>query len=314
MEVAYEKLLEDDDAAQEEADKWIREAKEFRAKGAPLSDAALTARIQQRFGPVRQAYDAFLRQHPTHVRARLAYGSFLYETQDEDEGVAQWEKARQLDPANPAAWNNLANHYGHRGPVSKAFEYYAKAIELKPDEPVYLQNLASTVYLFRKDAMEFYHIDEKQVFDRALELYRKALRLDPKNFPLATDYAQSYYGIKPLRSEDALVAWNYALKIANDDFEREGVYVHLARVELNSGRFQDARNHLQLVTNEFYQVLKDRLARNLVAKEKKTTNAPVADLGAGQRAVPEQNPSPPAASGTRGELPVAPNAGVKKPR
>jgi tetratricopeptide (TPR) repeat protein len=275
VEKAYLKLLDDDDTAQQEADKWIKEADAFQAKGAPFSREALQGRIEQRFAPVRKAYEDFLQLHPDHVRARLAFGSFLYETHDEDDGVAQWEKARQLDPKNPAAWNNLANHFGHRGPVEKAFEYYAKAIELSPQEPVYLQNLATTVYLFRKDAMEFYKIDEKQVFDRSLELYRKALKLDPKNFPLATDYAQSYYGIKPLRTEEALTAWNEALKIANDDFEREGVYIHLARVELNSGLFDQARNHLNLVTNEFYNVLKGRLNRNLLEKEKKATNAPV---------------------------------------
>jgi tetratricopeptide (TPR) repeat protein len=274
VEKAYQKLLEDDDEAQEEVDKWIKEADAFRKKGAPMSDEALNARIEQRFAPIRNAYEDFLQLHPNHVKARLAYGSFLYETRDEEEGVAQWEKARQIDPKNPAAWNNLGNHYGHRGPVEKAFEYYSKAIELDPQEPVYLQNLATTVYLFRKDAMEYYKIDEQAVFDHSLELYRKALDLDPKNFPLATDYAQSYYGIKPLRTQDALKAWNYALKIANDDFEREGVYIHLARVEINSGLFQDARNHLNQVTNQFYNTLKNRLTRNLVEKEKKPTNAP----------------------------------------
>jgi tetratricopeptide (TPR) repeat protein len=272
VEMAYQKLLEEDDAAQEEADKWIKEADAFRIKGAPLSDEKLNLRIEQRFAPVRKAYEDFLQLHPNHTRAHLAFGSFLYETKDEEEGVAQWEKARQLDPKNPAAWNNLANHFGHRGPVEKAFEYYAKAIELDPEEPVYLQNLATTTYLFRKDAMEHYKIEEKQVFDRSLELYRKALKLDPKNFPLATDYAQTYYGIKPLRTQEALAAWNEALEIANDDFEREGVFIHLARVELNSGLFAQARKHLDMVTNSFYTTLKSRLNRNLIEKESKATN------------------------------------------
>lgn len=274
VEQEFEKLMEEDDAAQEEADKWIREAEAFRAKGAPFSQEALTGRIEQRFAPIRKAYADFLLRHPNHVPARLAFGSFLYETQYEDEGVAQWEKARSLDPKNPAAWNNLANHFGHRGPVSKAFEYYTKAIELNPNEPVYLHNFATTMYLFRKDAMETYKIDEKTVFDRSLEMYRKAMKLDPKNFPLATDYAQSFYGIKPLRTNDALTAWSDALKIASDDFEREGVYIHLARVELSAGRFEEARQHLNLVTNQFYHTLKDRLVRNLDAKEKGTNSAP----------------------------------------
>lgn len=267
VEREYLQLLALDDAAQTEADRWIREAKAFEAAGTPSPVDTLTARIEQRLAPVRKAYEDFLRRHPNHVRARLAYGSFLYEIHEEDEGVAQWLKAREIDPAHPAAWNNLANHYGHRGPVMKAFECYEKAIELQPNEPVYFQNLATTTYLFRRDAMEFYKLTEREVFDKALALYRKALQLDPTNFPLASDLAQTYYGIKPLRADEAIEAWNYALKIANDDIEREGVHIHLARVKLNSGRFAEAREHLNSVTNQMYTVLKTRLLRNLVQKE-----------------------------------------------
>lgn len=280
VEKEYQKLLEEDDVAQEEVDKWIRDEQAFAKAGAGISKAALAAKIDQRFGRVRKAYQDFLLLHPKHARARLAYGSFLNETGEEDEGVAQWEKARELDPGNPAAWNNLANHYGHRGPVDKAFAYYEKAIELNAHEPTYPWNLATTVYLFRRDAMEYYKITETQVFDRALELYRKALMLDPKNFILAHDYAQSYYGIKLLRTADALAAWKEALKLANDDVEREGVYLHIARVELNSGLFEDARKHLNIVTNQMHLNLKNRLLRNLAEKQTQTlaTNAPAAKV------------------------------------
>ena len=276
VEKEYLKLLEEDDAAQEEVDKWIKEHDEFEEKGAGTSEAALRVRIEQRLEPVIKKYEDFLERHPRHARARLAYGSFLGDTGKEFEAEVHWEKARELDPKNPAAWNNLANHYGHRGPVKKAFEYYTKAIELDPNEAVYYQNFATTVYLFRVDAKEYFQTDEPKVFDLALELYRKALKLDPDNFALAQDLAQSYYGIKPLRADDALAAWNYTLKIAKDDVQREGVYVHLARVQLNSGQFEDARRNLKLVTNDVYQVLKSRLTKNLAEKEQKAkgTNAP----------------------------------------
>jgi tetratricopeptide (TPR) repeat protein len=272
LEKEYQKLLEQDDAAQEEVDRWIKDNQAFREQGAGLSDAALNLRIEQRVQPVLKGYDEFLQNHPKHVRARLAYGSFLMDIGDEEQAESQWNKAREIDPKNPATWNNLANQYGHRGPVKKAFEYYAKALELDPKEPVYYQNLATTVFLFRKDAMEFYQIDEQQVFTKALEFYRQALDLDPTNFPLATDLAQTYYGIKPPRTEDALKAWQYALKITSDEIEREGVYVHLARIELNSGRFDQARTHLNLVTNQMYDVVKGRLTKNL-AKAESGTNA-----------------------------------------
>jgi tetratricopeptide (TPR) repeat protein len=270
VEKAYRKLLDEDDAAQEEVDKWIRDNEAFKEKGAGIPEPAMRAQVLQRLEPVRKAYEEFLQRHPSHARAHLAYGSFLMDLREEEEAVKQMERARELDPKNPAPWNNLANHYGHRGPVKKAFEYYAKAIELNSNESVYYQNLATTVFLFRKDAMEFYGFDEPQVFNRSLELYRSALKLDPGNFVLASDYAQSYYGIRPMRHAEAIQAWEEALKAASNDEEREGVYIHLARIKLDAGRFDEVRNHLNSVTNAVYNVLKNRLVRNLNERENKS--------------------------------------------
>jgi tetratricopeptide (TPR) repeat protein len=177
-------------------------------------------------------------------------------------------------------YNNLANLYGHIGPVKKAFEYYAKAIELNPREPVYYHNFGTTVFLFRKDAMELYGITEQQVYDKALELYSKALKLDPDNFPLASDVAQTYYGIKPLRLEDALKAWTNTLALAHDEVEREGVYLHFARLKLQADRFPEVHVHLAAVTNQMYAALKNRISHNLDEQERKSkeTNAPPAAL------------------------------------
>lgn len=285
VEKEYKKLMEDDDAAQAEVDKWLRDNEQFGANGAAVPSAEMARRIQERFKPVRLAYEQFLKQHPDHAGARLAYGSFLNDMHDEEGAQEQWEKARTLDPRNPAAYNNLANLYGHVGPVTKAFEYYAKAIELNPREPVYYDNFGTTVYLFRKDAREYFGITEQQVFDKALELYSHALKLDPANFPLASEVAQTYYGIKPLRLDEALKAWTNTLAIAHDEIEREGVYIHLARLKLLGGRLNEARAHLNAVTNAMYTDLKRRVGRNLDEQEKhaKETNAPP---------VAEDNPKP----------------------
>src|SRR5262249_7048356 len=114
-----------------------------------------------------------------------------------------------------------------------------------------------------------------QVFAKAFELYSNAMRLDPDNFPLASDVAQTYYGIQPLRTDEALQAWTNALKIAHDEVEREGVYVHFARLKLMAGRFAEAHAHLDAITNEMYAQLKTRLTRNLNEKESGAkTNAP----------------------------------------
>ncbi len=281
VEKELQKLMEQDDEAQAEVDKWIRENQEFVAKGAGVSAAALNDRIRKRFEPVRKAYDDFVTRHPKNARARVAYASFLGDIRDEDGEFDQLEKARALDSTDPAVWNNLANYHGHYGPVTKAFDYYAKAIELNPNEPIYYHNFGTTVFLFRKDAVEHFNITEQQVFDKALELYSHALKLDPANFPLASDVAQTYYGIKPPRTDDALRSWTNALSLAHDEIEREGVYVHFARIKTHSGRFAEAHAHLEAITNAMYADLKRRLARALNDKENeaKGTNAPPTESG-----------------------------------
>lgn len=264
VDTAFHKILLDDDAAEQDVLKWSDEADQFSGAGAGDAKITLSARIRKRLDGIRGEYENFIALHPNHASARLAFGSFLNDTGDEEGSVVQWEKARDLDPKNPAAWNNLANYYGHRGPVKKAFEYYEKAIEIDDHESVYYHNLATTVYLFRVDAEDYYHLNETEVFDKALELYRKAISLSPDDFVLYSDYAESFYGTKPPRWQDGLQAWNEALKIAHDDVERQGVYVHLARIHLKLGHYDEATRNLGIVTNQMYATLRGRIVRNLI--------------------------------------------------
>jgi tetratricopeptide (TPR) repeat protein len=251
----------------------------------------LNRRILARFEPVRKDYEDFLRRYPNFARGHLAYGSFLNDIGEEEAAGAQYGKAAQLDPKNPAVWNQLANYCGEHGSLTNAFVDYAKAIELNPAEPVYYQNLATTVYLFRKDARAFYGISEEQVFE-ALALYRKAVQLAPDNFPLATDYAQTYYGIRPLRTNDALGAWTNALQIAHDDNEREGVYLHLARIKMVAGHFAEARAHLNDVTNAAFADTRHRLERSLAERENTATNNNPAGVFTNAPAVPASASNP----------------------
>ncbi len=262
VEAAYYKILEDDDAAEKDIIRWTDNPETLSGAASPGSRESLAERVRQRIDGVKHEYEEFIGQHPDHANIRLAFGSFLNDTHDEEGAVAQWEKARALNPTNPAGWNNLANYYGHRGPVKKAFEYYDKAIELDNRQAVYFENEATTIYLFRVDAEEYYHLTEDQVFDKALGLYRKAIALDPDNFILFSDYAESFYGTKPPRWKEGLEAWTQALKIAHDDVEREGVYIHMARIHLKLGNLEAARQDLDKVTNSHYDGLKYSLSCN----------------------------------------------------
>ncbi|HTH47986.1 MAG TPA: tetratricopeptide repeat protein [Candidatus Limnocylindria bacterium] len=281
VELELQKLMVADDAAQEAANKIVdatQQPVDPLVAPAPLT---LRARLEETYKPVREGYEDFLKRHPDHARGWMAYASFLHDIGDEEGSIAEYEKARELDPKDPAAWNNLANIYAHIGPVAKAFPYYEEAVRLKPDEPLYLHNFGTLVFLFRRDATNYFKCDEQAVFSRALALYDRALKLDPKNFPLASDVAQTYYGIKPPPTttpeefrlaelhlaDQALGSWTNALSIAGDGVEREGVYLHFARWNIRIGRFAEARTNLASVTNAMYLQVKERLERNLLEKD-----------------------------------------------
>ena len=278
-ERALHQIMLDDDAAMESVAQSIQLNQTSATTGAAATPEQVKQGLRARLDIVRKEYEEFLKKFPDSARGHLAYGTFLNDIGEEYEGSVEYEKSRQLDPKNPAVWNDLANYYGENSPVTNAFAYYAKAIELDPAESVYYQNLATTVYLFRHDATNFYGITEAEVFDKSLALYRQAMALDPGNLPLATDYAQSFYEIHPLRTNDALVAWTNALALTHTETEREGVYVHLARLKIGIGRYDEARAHLAAITNADLLGIRHRLERNLADKEHPGTNAPPADAG-----------------------------------
>jgi len=290
-----ERIMVLDQEAQDEVDKWIRDNQAFEREGAGLPPRDLNLKIRKRLEPVRTAYSDFIKLHPRHVEARIAYASFLSDIHDEEAEKEQLLAAKELDPKRASIWNNLANYYGHNGEVRDAFTHYEKAIELDPTESVYYHNFGTTVYLFRRDAEAQYNINEQQVFDKALTLYSNSMRLDPTNFPLATDVAQSYYGIKPTRLQDALVSWTNAMKIAKTELERQSVHTHLARWKLSAERFDEARAHIARVNDPLLEELRERLVKNIDLQEAKArgTNAP---------SVSATN-APPAGTGTN--LPAA---------
>ena len=191
VEQALHQLMVEDDAATDDVDKMIRENDAFAAQGAGVPKAELNRRILARFDVVRKGYQDFLGKHPDSARGHLAYGTFLNDLGEEEGAAAEYEKSRQLDPTNPAVWNDLANYYGEFSPVTNAFAYYAKAIELNPTEPVYYQNFATTVYLFRHDATNYFNIQEAQVFDKALDLYRQG------DWPAAGEQLRLCEGVFP---------------------------------------------------------------------------------------------------------------------
>ena len=89
-------LLEDD-AAEKEVTQW---AEANNASGLGTNDvakAALQVRVRDRYEKVKRAYDEFLRTHPKHVNARIAYASFLNDIGEEEASRVQLERVIEID-------------------------------------------------------------------------------------------------------------------------------------------------------------------------------------------------------------------------
>lgn len=143
-------------------------------------------------------------------------------------------------------WNDWGNEYGHSGPVTNSFICYLNAVRLMPHESTYHRNLATSLFMYRKDAKDFFSVNEEQVFDMSLREYRKARILAPDNFELAKELALVHYAVKPFRAEEALKEWNRLLKLAEDrsEGELEEVYLNLARVNYMAARYAEAQKWL----------------------------------------------------------------------
>jgi tetratricopeptide (TPR) repeat protein len=250
-------------AAAREVESWIQTHR-FSTNQPSQTKEELNQRIEARLGEVQKEYERLAAAYPTNDLVRVDYASFLSDVKrDEPAALKQLETALRFNTNNADIYNNLANIYGHIGSVRKAFDFYNRAIELNPRESVYYHNFGTTVFLFRTDAKEHYDLNEQQVFDKALDLYAKAMKFDGTNFDLASDVALTYYGIQPPRIEAALQAWTNALRIAQSPSQRQEVALHLARLKIKNREFEQARAVLNTVTNQEHLDVKQRLERTL---------------------------------------------------
>lgn len=113
--------------------------------------------------------------------------------------IAQAEKIVAQDPKNLQAWIQLGNDYFDTEQPQKAINAYAKALELKPDNPNVLTDQG---VMFRKVGW----------YDKAIANFEKAQSIDPKHL-------QSIYNLGLVYADDlkqpdkAIKAWDRFLEL-----------------------------------------------------------------------------------------------------
>jgi len=247
-EEAYRQILAADDAMMQQS--------------APRSWSQ-QANYRARLRRVEADYKHFVATHPDYAPGLAAYASFLYDQNRHEEAVALWERALTIDPTFARAYNDLATHYGHYGRAADALRYHQKAFELDPTDPVFHYNWATTCILFRPDARQVYGWTEDEIFRHSLDEFRKARDVAPTEYQYATAYAESFVLWPKADWNEALDAWQYCLKVAPTELDRQRVCSNIARVYLKLGRVDEARKWLDKITAEELQSLRQALARRL---------------------------------------------------
>ena len=194
--------MTEDDAAMDEVDDWIRT--QFRPgdqRRRRLSKDELNQRIKARLDGVRQQYGQFLNNTPTTPMAIWRTAVFWTTSAMRDWPLrnfrprANWT---QKIPPPGTAWPITTAKTGRSPMPSSIIKRRSTWIHPKPCTTKILPRWCMS---FAGDAIAFYGITETQVFDKSLACTARPSNWPRRNFELASDYAESYYGIRPLRIE-----------------------------------------------------------------------------------------------------------------
>jgi len=275
IEEEFKAILAEDNRALTEITKLIERNPRIIQSDSAQRDL-MAADIRARLNRVRTLYSDFLRKHPDHTRARIAFGSFLTHLDDRQGAENQWRKALDNNPSNAAALNNIATHIGAIAVQNKlttripeAFDALEKAIRLSPKEPLYRHNLATLLSLYRKIAAKHYRKSEKAITLRAITQLQVAAELSPEDFEIASDLAETYHDLSPIPLEKALKAWGRARDKAARVPEQDWTLLQRAILLASHDRLKEAETMLDAMDKQSHPDLSRKL-RQAIANRRRT--------------------------------------------
>jgi len=201
--------------------------------------------VQVRLGRVRAVYEAALNKYSTDCRLRSYYGELLYDNLAEYAGaLKEWNLALTYDEKCHRAMNNLALHYVHSGRYDIGLEYMDEALDLDRKNPDYLYNIAQIYLVHFPQVAQLKGWKKTKVYKKAMKYSEDALKYQPDDYDLASDYAMNFYtaenfGIEP-DWDDARDAWEAARALASTPEEEFFCWVNQGRVLLRDDVYDEA--------------------------------------------------------------------------
>lgn len=143
-----------------------------------------------------------LKENPKEWILYDGYGYFLFKNGRYDEAIKIYKEIINMVPENFSVLNNIAAMYLLKGELSVAVRYLEDAALIEPDSVVFA-NTGSVYYLLG----DFY---------KAIDMYERALRLEPANCQWLSHIADAYKFI-PNGKEKADFYFKSSLRYADED-------------------------------------------------------------------------------------------------
>jgi tetratricopeptide (TPR) repeat protein len=191
--------------------------------------------IRERRELMEKAYKVLLAHYPKNARALNYYGEFLYDQRGEEAGAIQhWKLAIAEDSKLSLPHNNLGIFYTHSGDYQRGLAEYQKAAELEPDNADFKFNLAQMYLINWPQVKEILKWDDARVFKEAMKLSKEAAELRPADYELQQDYAVNFFAAErfgaKVDTKSAAAAWQEARKRATEMDEVFFTWLNEARV------------------------------------------------------------------------------------
>jgi tetratricopeptide (TPR) repeat protein len=243
----------------------------------------LHQRLEKHLDIAELYYRIVLKANPRHEDA-LFYLAFLL---DKDSGSYQealdlYLKVESIRPTASAMLNNIGLLYDNMNQIDLAYTYYHKALKIKPNSTLYMQNLASLCTKKMKEAdykkeaktLLLYLIDVEprsgtnwnswadylwtveQEYDAAEEAYLKGLKVAPNSSWLLGNLGELYIDIRK-QYDKGLKLYERSLELKHSPYRLVTMITLLVNQYQNYSAAKDYYKQLvQLSSNN--QIVRDR--------------------------------------------------------
>jgi len=123
----------------------------------------------------------------------------------------------------------IGDTYSYENNDEKALEFYVKSINIKPRELSYIE--VATIF------------EKNKKYDEAIDLYQRAIKLNPDNEQTYIDTADCYFEKRPLNYEKAFEFYNKAIEI---NPKNEDAYQSLGILFFRQKKYQDVIDTYQI--------------------------------------------------------------------